>query len=76
MLSKEELEKKVATYVGKEIGPPEEAMEPINESMIFHWCEALGDNNPVYSEEWGTCGYFDDGYASCSLRGDDRTVEA
>ena len=50
MLSKEELEKKVATYVGKEIGPPEEAMEPINESMIFHWCEALGDNNPVYTD--------------------------
>ena len=50
MLSKEELEKKLATYVGKEIGPPEEAMEPVNESMIFHWCEALGDSNPVYTD--------------------------
>jgi len=50
MLSKEELEQELATYVGKEIGPPSEAMEPINESMIFHWCEALGDNNPVYTD--------------------------
>ena len=49
MLSKEELEKRLATFVGKENGPPEEALEPVNESMIFHWCEALGDNNPVYT---------------------------
>ena len=49
-LSKEDLEKKLATYAGLEIGPAEEAMEPVNESMIFHWCEALGDNNPVYTD--------------------------
>ncbi len=38
MLSKEELEKKLATFVGLSVGPPEEGMEPVNESMIFHWC--------------------------------------
>lgn len=49
-LSKEELEKKLATFVGVEIGPPQEALEPVNESMIFHWCEVLGDNNPIYTD--------------------------
>jgi len=48
MSSKEELEKKLATYVGVEIGPPQVAPEPVNESMIRHWCEAMGDMNPVY----------------------------
>ena len=49
-LSKEELQKKLATFVGLEIGPPQEPLEPVNESMIFHWCEALGDNNPIYTD--------------------------
>ncbi|MFQ5668181.1 MAG: bifunctional MaoC family dehydratase N-terminal/OB-fold nucleic acid binding domain-containing protein [Candidatus Binatia bacterium] len=46
--SKEELEKKLAAYVGIETGPVQVAPEPVNESMIRHWCEALGDKNPVY----------------------------
>jgi uncharacterized OB-fold protein/acyl dehydratase len=49
-LSKEELEKKLATFVGLEIGPPQQPLEPVNESMIFHWCEALGDNNSIYTD--------------------------
>jgi uncharacterized OB-fold protein/acyl dehydratase len=49
-LSKEELEKRLATFVGLEIGPPQEPLEPVNESMIFHWCEALSDNNPIYTD--------------------------
>ena len=50
MISKEELEKKLAAYVGMETGPPQVAPEPVNESMIRHWCEALGDRNPVYTD--------------------------
>lgn len=46
--SKQDLEQKLAAYVGIEIGPPAPAPEPVNESMIRHWCEAMGDANPVY----------------------------
>jgi acyl dehydratase len=24
--------------------------DPVNEPMIRHWCEALGDANPVYTD--------------------------
>lgn len=34
------------------------------------------DNNPIYGEEWVTCGYCNGGYASCSLCGGDGTVQA
>jgi len=50
MSSKEELEKQLQAYVGVQIGPPQVAAEPVNESMIYHWCEALGDHNPVYTD--------------------------
>jgi len=46
--SKEGLEKKLQEFVGIEIGPPEQAGDPVNETMIRHWCQALGDENPVY----------------------------
>jgi uncharacterized OB-fold protein/acyl dehydratase len=48
--SKEELERKLQAYVGEEIGPPMVAPEPVNESMIHHWCEAMGDRNAVYTD--------------------------
>jgi 3-oxo-4,17-pregnadiene-20-carboxyl-CoA hydratase alpha subunit len=25
-------------------------LDPVNEAMIRHWCEAVGDNNPVYTD--------------------------
>ena len=34
------------------------------------------DNNPIYGEEWVTCGYCNGGYASCSLCGGDGTIQA
>jgi len=27
-----------------------EGLDPVNEPMIRHWCEALGDENPVYTD--------------------------
>jgi 3-oxo-4,17-pregnadiene-20-carboxyl-CoA hydratase alpha subunit len=45
---KQELEQKLKAYVGVETGPPAPAPEPVNESMIRHWCEAMGDHNPAY----------------------------
>lgn len=45
---KQELERKLKAYVGVETGPPAPAPEAVNESMILHWCEAMGDANPAY----------------------------
>ncbi|MFQ5351534.1 MAG: bifunctional MaoC family dehydratase N-terminal/OB-fold nucleic acid binding domain-containing protein [Candidatus Binatia bacterium] len=48
--AKHELEAKLRTYVGQQCGPPQEAPDPVNEAMIRHWCEAMGDNNPAYTD--------------------------
>ena len=36
--------------VGQPAGPPTLAHFPINEPMIRHWYEAMGDENPVYHD--------------------------
>jgi uncharacterized OB-fold protein/acyl dehydratase len=46
--TKQELERKLKAYVGLQTGPPQQAPEPVNASMIRHWCEAMGDTNPAY----------------------------
>jgi acyl dehydratase len=38
-------------YVGKPMGPPSEAPDPVNLPMIRHWVDALDDRNPVYLDE-------------------------
>jgi uncharacterized OB-fold protein/acyl dehydratase len=48
MLERAELEAKLATFVGKETGPPTAGPDLVNEAMIRHWCEAMGDENPIY----------------------------
>src|SRR6476620_6303799 len=30
--------------------PFNSARDPVNESMIRHWCDILGDQNPVYTD--------------------------
>ncbi len=44
---KQELEAKIQSYVGVEsvVGT---ASDLVNEPMIRHWCEAMGDDNPAY----------------------------
>ncbi|MCA1833357.1 MAG: bifunctional MaoC family dehydratase N-terminal/OB-fold nucleic acid binding domain-containing protein [Actinomycetota bacterium] len=37
-------------YVGREIESPRTAPWPVNEAMIQHWCDAVGDTNPVYTD--------------------------
>jgi uncharacterized OB-fold protein/acyl dehydratase len=37
-------------FVGREVGPPVVARDPVNEPMIRHWCDAVGDANPVYTD--------------------------
>jgi uncharacterized OB-fold protein/acyl dehydratase len=36
------------SFEGKEAGPPELGPDPVNQPMIRHWIEAIGDDNPVY----------------------------
>ena len=48
MSTKQELEKKLAAYVGIVQGPVEIAQDAVGEAMIRHWCEAMGDTNPAY----------------------------
>ncbi len=48
--NKEEFEKTLQTFVGLTIGEPDTARDAVNESMIRHWCDAMGDENPVYTD--------------------------
>ncbi|MEY2397616.1 MAG: 3-oxo-4,17-pregnadiene-20-carboxyl-CoA hydratase alpha subunit [Actinomycetota bacterium] len=35
-------------FEGRVIGPPAVALDAVNEPMIRHWCDAIGDHNPIY----------------------------
>ena len=43
------LEEKLRSCVGAKAGPFL-AWDRVNRAMIRHWCEAMGDKNPVYSD--------------------------
>lgn len=47
---KKAFEEKLYSWVGKEIAPPTPGLDDVNEAMIRHWCEVMGDNNPVYTD--------------------------
>lgn len=49
-MTKDELEKHFPEFVGQAFGPPETGPDPVNEPMIRHWCETMGDRNPVYTD--------------------------
>ncbi len=38
-------------FFGREIGIDQHGPDPVNVPMIRHWVEAMGDKNPVYTEE-------------------------
>jgi len=48
--AKRELEAKLQDFVGKETAPPTFGPDPVNEAMIRHWCEAMDDRNPIYTD--------------------------
>ena len=39
------------SFEGKPSGPPMEARDEVNQAMIRHWIDAMGDENPVYVDE-------------------------
>lgn len=46
-----ELTGRLQELVGLPPEPGAVAAEPVNTAMIRHWCEALGDTNPVYLDD-------------------------
>lgn len=38
-------------FEGRASGPPWSAPDEVNQAMIRHWVEAMGDDNPVYVDE-------------------------
>lgn len=38
-------------FVGLEAGPPRQAPDPVNQPMIRHFVEAMGDTNPIYVDD-------------------------
>ena len=44
---KEAFEAKIREYVGAKEGSPMVGEDLVNEPMIRHWCEVLGDENPA-----------------------------
>lgn len=47
---REEFEKKLESYVGIEIGILEVGRDAVNQAMIRHWCEALDNQLPIYTD--------------------------
>ena len=36
-------------YLGGDLGPYK-SWDKVNAPMIRHWCEVMGDNNPIYTD--------------------------
>ena len=47
----DELRERLERYVGRPMGPPAIAPDPVNVPMIRHWVDALDDRNPVYLDQ-------------------------
>ncbi len=43
-------EQKIHAFVGRENGPPKKGNDNVNEAMIRHWVEIMGDESPVYTD--------------------------
>ncbi len=47
----DEIRARLEAFIGKPMGPPAVAPDPVNTPMIRHWVDALDDRNPVYLDE-------------------------
>lgn len=41
---------RLRAFEGRSGGPTVLARDPVNQPMIRHWCDAMGDTNPVYTD--------------------------
>jgi uncharacterized OB-fold protein/acyl dehydratase len=49
-VSGEELLERLRAILGVRLGDPVVARDPVNLPMIRHWCDAIDDRNPVYTD--------------------------
>jgi uncharacterized OB-fold protein/acyl dehydratase len=49
-MTDDELLRRLRALEGSPLGEPWVARDPVNEPMIRHWCDAVGDRNPVYTD--------------------------
>ena len=47
---KDELAAKLKALEGRSLGEPREGRDPVNQPMIRHWCDAMEDSNPNYTD--------------------------
>jgi hypothetical protein len=47
----DDYEARLQAFVGQTAGAPTEGPDAVNQAMIRHWVEAMGDENPVYLDE-------------------------
>src|SRR5690349_12204515 len=45
------LDEQLKAFVGRQVGDPFTGFDAVNKPMIRHWCDAMGDANPVYTDE-------------------------
>ena len=50
MTDTRELIAELRAFEGRAVGPSQAAPDPVNQAMIHHWCQAVGDSNPVYHD--------------------------
>jgi uncharacterized OB-fold protein len=43
-------EKAINVFVGREVNAPTRGLDDVNAAMIRHFCEVMGDDNPVYTD--------------------------
>lgn len=48
--SKEDFLAGIKAFEGRQVSAGERGPDPVNQPMIRHWCEAVGDDNPVYTD--------------------------
>jgi uncharacterized OB-fold protein/acyl dehydratase len=49
-VSPEELQERLKAFEGRRVAGPTPARDPVNQPMIRHWCDAVDDRNPVYTD--------------------------
>jgi uncharacterized OB-fold protein/acyl dehydratase len=42
---------RLQSFVGRAVAAPTQAPDEVNQAMIRHWVEAMGDDNPVYTDD-------------------------
>ncbi len=48
--AREEFEARLEAYLGIDIGLVDVGRDAVGQAMIRHWCEAMGDRNPIYTD--------------------------